>query len=216
MIRINLLGVAKPKKGGRRAPAIAMEGGEGGRGGVVAGIILVALVAGGNYFYHNRLDNQTTAVTQQLAKENAEGARLRDVKAKYEEKEAQYENAERRVCIINDLKNAQMGPVTLLTQVSDTVNMTDGVWLRTMLDQGNTVELRGNGLSVHAIANFMADLQKSGAFNTVEIKEAYQDDTVKDMQVFLFILVCEKKPATAPPGQQGPQQAECAKLLQKS
>ncbi len=215
MIRINLLGVAKPKKG-KRAPAMAIEGGEAGRGGVIAGVILVAVVAAGNYYYHSRLDAQTAGVTQQLARENQEGARLRDVKAKYEEKEAQYENAERRVCIINDLKNAQMGPVTLLTQVSDTVNMTDGVWLTAMLDQGNTVELRGNALSVHAIANFMADLQKSGAFNTVEIKEAYQDSSVKDMQVFIYTLVCEKKPAPTPPGQQGPQQAECAKLLQKS
>lgn len=215
MIRINLLGVAKPKKG-KRAPAMAVEGGEAGRGGIFVGLILLAVVIVGNWYYHNRLDSQTTFLTQQLAKENAEGARLKDVKAKYEEKEAQYENAERRVCIINDLKNAQLGPVTLLTQVSDTVNMTDGIWLNAMLDQGTTIELRGNGLSVHAIANFMSDLQKSGAFTTVEIKEAYQDTTVKDMQVFLFTLICEKKAPAAPPGQQGPQQAECAKLLQKS
>ena len=216
MIRINLLGVAKPKKGARRAPAMAMEGGEGGRGGLFVGLILLVVALGGNWYYHSLLEGKTQVINQQLTKENAEGTRLRDVKAKYEEKEAQYESAERRVCIINDLKNAQSGPVTLLTQVSDTVNMTDGVWLRAMLDQGANVELRGNGLSVHAIANFMTDLQKSGAFTTVEIKEAYQDETVKDMQVFLFILICEKKPPVAPPGQQGPQQAECAKLLQKS
>lgn len=216
MIRINLLGVAKPKKG-KRAPAMALEGGEGGRGGVLVGIILLLVVLAGNYFYHNRLDSQTAALNTQLAKETAEGQRLTEVKAKWEEKEAQYENAQRRVCIINDLKNAQLGPVTLLTQVSDTVNMTDGVWLRAMLDQGNTVELRGNGLSVHAIANFMSDLQKSGAFDTVEIKEAYQDESVKDMQVFLFTLICNKKQPAPPPGQQSPQQqADCAKLLGKS
>jgi Tfp pilus assembly protein PilN len=215
MIRINLLGVSKPKKG-KRAAAVAMEGGEGGRGGMFVGLVLLVVVLAGNWYYHSLLDAKTAALNQQLAKENAEGARLKEVKAKYEEKEAQYENAERRVCIINDLKNAQAGPVTLLTQVSDTVNMTDGVWLRAMLDQGATVEVRGSGLSVHAIANFMSDLQKSGAFTTVEIKEAYQDESVKDMQVFLFTLICEKKAPAAPPGQQGPQQAECAKLLQKS
>ena len=217
MIRINLLGVTKPKKGAKRAPAMAAEGGEGGAGGLIVGLILLAVVVGGNYYWYNRLDNETKRLTTQLAKENAEGARLQDVKNKYEEKEAQYESAERRVCIINDLKNAQAGPVTLLNQVSDTVNGTDGVWLRVMLDQGQAVELRGNGLSVHAIANFMADLQKSGAFNSVEIKEAYQDETVKDMQVFLFTLICDKKQQPPPPGQQTPQQqADCAKLLGKS
>jgi Tfp pilus assembly protein PilN len=216
MIRINLSGVTKPRKG-KRAAAVPSEGGEGGRGGLFVGLILLVVVVAGNWYYHNLLDNQTKTLTQQLAKENAEGARLQDVKTKYEEKEAQYENAERRVCIINDLKNAQAGPVTLLNQVSDTVNGTDGVWLRAMLDQGQTVELHGNGLSVHAIANFMAELQKSGAFNTVEIKEAYQDESVKDMQVFLFTLICDKKAQPPPPGQQTPQQqADCAKLLGKS
>jgi Tfp pilus assembly protein PilN len=216
MIRINLLGVAKPKKG-KRAPTVALEGGEGGRGGLFIGVILVVAVLGANWYYHSiYLEGQSKLLNQTLTREKAEGQRLAEVKAKWEEKEAQYENAQRRVCIINDLKNAQKGPVTLLTQVSDTVNMTDGVWLRAMLDQGNIVELRGNGLSVHAIANFMSDLQKSGAFKTVEIKEAYQDSTVKDMQVFLFTLVCEKNPPPTPPGQQGPQQAECAKLLGKS
>lgn len=215
MIRINLLGVTKPKKG-KRAPAMAMEGGEGGRGGLFVGLILLGLFAAGNYYYYHRLDNQTATLTQQLAHEKAEGQRLADVKAKWDEKEAQYESAQRRVCIINDLKSAQTGPVTLLTQVSDTVNMTDGVWLRSMLDQGGAIELRGNGLSVHAIANFMADLQKSGAFTSVEIKEAYQDESVKDMQVFVFTLICDKAAPAPQPGQQGQQQAECAKLLQKS
>lgn len=216
MIRINLLGVTKPKKG-KRAPSVAAEGGEGGSGGLIIGVIILLVAGAVNYYYHSRLETETTRLTQQLAKENAEGARLQDVKNKYEEKEAQYENAERRVCIINDLKNAQAGPVTLLNQVSDTVNGTDGVWLRAMLDQGQTIELRGNGLSVHAIANFMAELQKSGAFNTVEIKEAYQDESVKDMQVFLFTLICDKKQQPPPPGQQTPQQqADCAKLLGKS
>ena len=216
MIRINLLGVAKPKKG-KRAPAMALEAGEGGRGGIVIGIVLLIAVLAGNYYYHSiYLDSQTKDLTAKLAKENTEGTRLKDVKAKWEEKEAQYESAQRRVCIINDLKAAQLGPVTLLTQVSDTVNMTDGVWLRALLDQGANMEIRGNGLSVHAIANFMADLQKSGAFRTVEIKEAYQDESVKDMQVFLFTLVCEKNPAPAPPGQPAAQQVECAKLLGKS
>jgi hypothetical protein len=28
----------------------------------------------------------------------------------------------------------------------------------------------------------------------VEIKETYQDDVVKDMAAFTFILVCEKQP----------------------
>jgi len=54
------------------------------------------------------------------------------------------------------------------------------------------VSLEGTALSTDAVANLIANLQKTGFFKTVEIKETYQDETVKDMQAFQFILTCEK------------------------
>jgi len=47
-------------------------------------------------------------------------------------------------------------------------------------------------LSTGAVANLIANLQKTGYFRNVEIKETFQDDTVKDMQAFQFTLTCEK------------------------
>ena len=38
----------------------------------------------------------------------------------------------------------------------------------------------------------MGNLQKTGFFKAVEIKETYQDESVKDMQAFQFTLSCEK------------------------
>lgn len=215
MIRINLLGVPKPKKGKRAA--VAMPAAEGGRTGIVAGVVVLVLILAVNLGYYLHLGRQQAALAQALASEQQQGQRLAEVKAKYEDRELQYENAQRRVCIINDLKTAQAGPVNLLTTVSDTVNATDGIWLKSMLDQGSSIELHGNGLSVHAIADFMRDLMKTGAFKSVEIKEAYQDETVKDMQVFIFTLTCEKQPEAAKAKTETTQQQEeCRKLLQKS
>jgi len=47
-------------------------------------------------------------------------------------------------------------------------------------------------LSEDAVSNLISNLQKSGQFKTVEIKETFQDDTVKEMQAFIFSLTCEK------------------------
>jgi Tfp pilus assembly protein PilN len=54
------------------------------------------------------------------------------------------------------------------------------------------VSLEGTALSTDAVANLIANLQKTGYFKTVEIKETYQDDQIKDMQAFQFTLTCEK------------------------
>jgi len=54
------------------------------------------------------------------------------------------------------------------------------------------VDIEGMALSTDAVANLMQNLQKTGFFRNIEIKETYQDDQVKDMQAFQFTLTCEK------------------------
>jgi Tfp pilus assembly protein PilN len=76
--------------------------------------------------------------------------------------------------------------------VGTTVNNTEAVWLNTMKDSGNSIDIEGLALSHDAVANLITNLQKTGYFRAVEIKETYQDDTVKDMQAFQFTLSCEK------------------------
>jgi Tfp pilus assembly protein PilN len=47
-------------------------------------------------------------------------------------------------------------------------------------------------LSTDAVANLISNLQKTGYFKNIEIKETYQDEQVKTMQAFQFTLTCEK------------------------
>jgi len=47
-------------------------------------------------------------------------------------------------------------------------------------------------LSTDAVANLITNLQKTGFFHNIEIKETFQDDTYKEMQAFQFVLTCEK------------------------
>ncbi len=100
------------------------------------------------------------------------------------------QNYKRRVDVIDSLRAGQAGPVNLLAMLGETVNGTEAVWLRSMDDTGASVNLEGTALN--AVANLIANLQKTGFFKTVEIKETFQDDTIKDMQAFQFTLTCEK------------------------
>ena len=61
-----------------------------------------------------------------------------------------------------------------------------------MKDQGANISIQGMALSTDAVANLITNLQKTGFFKNIEIKETYQDEQVKDMQAFQFELTCEK------------------------
>jgi len=91
------------------------------------------------------------------------------------------------------LQESQTGPLDLMTTIANTVNTTDAVWLASMNEDGANVNLAGTALSATAVANLITNLKKSNYFKNVEIKETFQDDTVKDMQAFQFTIVCEKQ-----------------------
>jgi Tfp pilus assembly protein PilN len=90
------------------------------------------------------------------------------------------------------LRANQTGPLSLLAMIGDTVNGTEAVWLNSMQDQGANVSIDGMALSSDAVANLITNLQKTGYFRNIEIKESYQDESVRDMQAFQFTLTCEK------------------------
>ena len=97
---------------------------------------------------------------------------------------------------------AKTGPVDFLNQVANTINKTDAVWLQAVTDDGRSIDFTGMALSPNAVADLMVNLQKTGLFKTVEIKETSQDSSVKEMQAFKFELICEKatvQPQTPPP-----------------
>jgi Tfp pilus assembly protein PilN len=195
MIRINLLETAKSKNkraGGSSGPSMpAMEMGDMGSPKLK---ILVVLVLAGlcNLAYWYRLDHQSKAIAAQMKVAEQKNRELADVKARYLERQTQANNYKRRVDVIDQLRKGQAGPVNLLAMMGETINNTEAVWLSKVEDAGASVNLEGTALSTDAVANLIANLQKTGFFRNVEIKETFQDDSIKDMQAFQFTLTCEK------------------------
>ncbi|HKD78292.1 MAG TPA: PilN domain-containing protein [Candidatus Angelobacter sp.] len=195
MIRINLLGIPKKtsRGGGRRAPSASVSGGEG-SSTVVLGVIFVGVLAVLIGVAQVWVQHEHDRLEGDLRKALLENQRLAEVKAKYEASKKKADLYERRVKVIDELKAAQAGPVNLLNLVADTVNSTDAVWLETMTNDGKTLNFTGMALSPNSVADLMANLRKTGAFKSVEIKETLQDSNVKEVEAFKFELNCELAP----------------------
>ena len=194
MIKINLLenSKGKSKRGGGGGPSMpTMEMGD--MGSPKLKILAVLVIAGlFNLGYWYRLDSQSKAIAAHMKVAEQKNRELADVKARFLERQTQANNYKRRVDVIDGLRQNQTGPVNLLAMLGQTVNNTEAVWLSKMDDTGPSVNLEGTALSTDAVANLIANLQKTGYFKSVEIKETYQDEQVKDMQAFQFTLTCEK------------------------
>ena len=192
MIRINLLGSPKPK--GTKNAALSMPSFEvGNLGGPLVQTAAVLLIAGAlNAGYWYQLDREKKSIEVRALVAEQKNRELAAVKVKYLERQRQAESYKRRVDVIDQLRANQSGPVNLLSMIGDTVNRTEAVWLNSMQDQGASVAIDGTALSSDAVANLISNLQKTGFFRNIEIKETVQDDAVKDMQAFQFTLTCEK------------------------
>jgi len=195
MIRINLLGAPKPKskRGGSAAVAAvsSIEVGDVGSPMLKVAVVLL-LCVGFNFFRWHQLDREKKDIAVKMQQAEQKNRELADVKARYMERQRQADNYKRRVDVIDQLRAGQAGPVNLLNMIGDTVNNTEAVWLNNLKDSGSSVDIQGTALSTDAVANLMQNLQKTGYFRNIEIKETYQDEQVKDMQAFQFTLTCEK------------------------
>jgi Tfp pilus assembly protein PilN len=192
MIRINLLGSPKPK--GKKGPAFNMPSFEvGNLGGPMIQVAAVLVIAGAlNAGYWYQLDREKKSIEVRALVAEQKNRELAAVKVRYLERQRQADSYKHRVDVIDQLRANQLGPVSLLAMIGDTVNSTEAVWLNSMQDQGASVAIDGTALSSDAVANLISNLQKTGFFRNIEIKESYQDEAVRDMQAFQFTLTCEK------------------------
>jgi type IV pilus assembly protein PilN len=192
MIRINLLSSSKAKS--KKNAAVSMPSMDfGNLGGPLIQVTAVLLIAGAlNFGYWYQLDREKKSIEVQSRLAEQKNRELADIKVRYLERQKQADSYKRRVDVIDQLRTSQSGPVNLLSMIGDTVNSTEAVWLNSLQDQGASVAIDGTALSSDAVANLISNLQKTGFFRNIEIKESYQDDTVKDMQAFQFTLTCEK------------------------
>src|SRR6202007_2921689 len=205
MIRINLLGQARPKAGrrpvdtGAAMPVVFIGA------GVALG--LVALI-----FFYLSLQKQLNEENARIKTLQAQKADLMQIKAQVDQFEAQKKVLTQRVQTIEQLQRDRTGAQELLDEIASTVSRTENLWLTSMIRKGNNLTIDGSSASINGVANFITALKRSGYFQKVEIKESKQDDKNSAVQTFLFQLSAEitpppaAAPAQAPAAAHPPQQ----------
>ncbi len=184
MIRINLLGQARPKAARRAVPLEATLQ------VVLLGLALV--FAFGVLWYHwyamNEDVKQRRAQIQSLSSEKA---RLQNLKMQVEGFERQKAVLQQRISVIEELQRNRTGAQELLDALANTVTRTDTLWLTSLSRKGNTLTLEGSAGSINAVANFITQLKRSGYFQKIEIKESHQDERNTAIQTFNFTLTAD-------------------------
>jgi Tfp pilus assembly protein PilN len=191
MIRINLLGIRKEVA---RAPAVSVEGA---KLTVLLVIVLVAAV-GVLVVDWQRISSQKAKLDKRKADAQTEKARLEGVKRQYGQNLQNKQTLEQRINIIQELENKKTGPVRLLNTVVNTIELSEHLWLTSFSSQDNRVSMNGVADSVNTVADFITNLKRSGQFKSVEIRESYQEDRVKDFPTFVFSLNADLAPLTTP------------------
>jgi Tfp pilus assembly protein PilN len=184
MIRINLLGRARPKAARQAVPLEAT---------LQVVFFMAALVVAFGVLYYNwhSTNAQITEVRLHIQKQTGEKARLEQLKAQVNEFERQKTVLQQRINIIEELQRNRTGGQELLDAVANTVVRTDTLWLTSLSRQGNALTILGTAGSINAVANFITQLEHSGYFNQIEIKESVQDAKNASIQTFTFTLTAQ-------------------------
>ncbi|MEO7191436.1 MAG: PilN domain-containing protein [Vicinamibacterales bacterium] len=149
-------------------------------------------IAGFWYYQHAQgaaLDTRTAAVQTELA-------RLKIAAQLVDQTMAKRAELSERLGLIDRLRAAKRGPVSLLETVSRSVP--DGLWLIEIKQTGMTVQVDGRAMSLTSITDFTERLQNSGLFlHPVEILTT-TTEVVEETPVVRFSVKAESVPPAAP------------------
>jgi type IV pilus assembly protein PilN len=171
MIKINLLAEGKRPVVARRAkqPLGAAAAGDLGNVLLITGVVLGLLVAGGWWLLLNQKIKQRD---RDIAAAQKEVDELAQVIKEVEAYKAQKAELERKIDVINTLKDNQRGPVQIMDDVSRA--LPELLWL-TRMDVGPaTINIQGTAFNMSAVANFMDNLDKVETFNEPILQDATQ------------------------------------------
>ncbi len=179
MIKINLVREGRAVRGATGAPAAAATGAAAGGPGnlnniLIIGLIIVGVVVSGGWWL---LKQRTLAdKDEQVRTRKQDADRLESIIKDVAQYQTQKDNLQKRIDLINQLKQNQKGPVHIMDQISK--DLPDLVWLDSMIIAPAKITLQGRGLNPNAIANFIANIKDDPYFeepNVGDITQAERD-----------------------------------------
>lgn len=182
MIKINLVREGRTVRGAGAAPAASAAAAGGGNVNnilIIGGILVGLLAAGGWWFLKNRelTDRQDTVASKQ-----AEADRLQSIIKQVDDYTKRKESLQKRIDLINQLKQNQRGPVKIMDRISQ--DLPDLVWLDKMSLSGGLISLNGRGLNPNAIANFVDNIKNDPLFEEPDVSGVTQQSVTPPVYGF--------------------------------
>jgi type IV pilus assembly protein PilN len=192
MIRINLLGQARPKAAKQAVPLEATV-----QILFAAVAIGLAVVILGIVYYQQK--HQLDETQRRIQALQNEKASLQQVKADVDKFESEKSVLQQRIDVIETLQKNRSGAQDMMQMVANTVVRVDSLWLTSLDRKGDSIVMDGEAGSINDVANFITELKKSGYFQQVEIKNAKENDLLPGVETYGFEMTVNVTPAVAAP-----------------
>jgi type IV pilus assembly protein PilN len=179
LIKINLVREGRAVRGAAGAPAAAVTSAGAGAPGnlnniIMIGFAVVALVVSGGWWL---LEQRTLAdKNEQVRTRKQDADRLESIIKDVAQYQTQKDNLQKRIDLINQLKQNQKGPVRIMDQISK--DLPDLVWLDSMVVDPARITLSGRGLNPNAIANFVSNIKDDAYFEEPNVADLTQVSAV--------------------------------------
>jgi type IV pilus assembly protein PilN len=175
MIRINLLAKKASKK---KAGAIQHL--------AIGGVVVVLLAVGLGWVWVDQ-SGKLTKLRVDIAKQEAEKERLKNVNEQKGKFEAEKAELERKLAIITRLQKERIVPVHLLDELTRVLDATTPIWIVGYGFTPGGVTLDGFSLSNEALRPMVDNLEKSPFYKDVELLFSERTD-LQGREVFRFSI----------------------------
>jgi type IV pilus assembly protein PilN len=129
-------------------------------------LVLALAVTGGKWYL---LSNEREDRRETQGRLKVERDKLQKFIKKAEELEAKRAALQHKINVINELKNAQTGPVRIMDEVSKA--LPELVWLESLNLNGTALTLGGKAMDENAVANYISNLNASPYFKEPVLKD---------------------------------------------
>lgn len=143
--------------------------------------ILIVIILGLNSAFGDRLGNQAQQILAKIAEQHSGNITALPASEKTR-------NHKRLMDLVRELRRQKR---VQATTVGSKATDAAAVRLKIVKDQGENIAIEGMATTPNAVAKMISDLQNTGLFTNIEIKETYQDDSTNPAHAFKFQLTCE-------------------------
>lgn len=173
MIKINLVREGRAVRGAGALPGAAAVGAAAPANVnniIVGACLVIAIIAGLGYWFS--ATRRRDSVKEQAASKQAEADKLEAIIKDVENYQKRKDSLQKRIDLINQLKQNQKGPVRVMDHISQ--DLPDLVWLDRMTMSGGLITLTGRGLNPTAIALFVEKVKTDPVFEEPNLKNVTQ------------------------------------------